>query len=63
MYSGAPLVRVRQVRPNPSIFGEGFLNLSIFEGERLNDIRANDNLHKKRYAAVGNEFEVKIPSK
>ena len=51
------MARVRGVRPNPSIFGEGFSNPSIFEGERLDDIRANDNLHKKRYAAVANEFE------
>ena len=30
-HAGAPLVKVRQVRPNPSILEEGFSNSSILE--------------------------------
>ena len=36
--TGAPLVRVRRVRPNPSILGKGFSNPSNLEGERLQKI-------------------------
>ena len=31
------MVRVRGVRPNPSILGEGFSNPSIFKGEDRKD--------------------------
>ena len=61
----ASLVWVGRVRPNLSIFRERFSNPSIFERERLNDVRANDRssksfkiIVKELILAMKNSFKV-----